>query len=153
MRVSTCPLDCFDSCSIVVDEKGHLHGNKNHPITQGYLCHHLNHYHEIPRIQKASFQGRDISKDEALEILATKLASAKPEKVLYFKGSGNLGCMQSVPKVFFSQYGATLTRGGLCEDAGTYGIEEGRGASLALSPNIVKESDVVILWGAKFFCD
>ena len=147
MRVSTCPLDCFDSCSIVVDDNGHLHGNKEHPITQGYLCHHLNHYHQIPRIQKASLQGHDITTEEALDVLAQKLEFANQEQVLYFKGSGNLGCMQSIPKMFFAKYGATLTKGGLCEEAGMYGIEEGRGASLVLSPNVVKESEVVILWG------
>lgn len=147
MNITTCPLDCFDSCSILVDAQGKLHGNKNHPITQGYLCHHMNHYHQFPRIQKPLLDGIEITLDKALEILRDKLAVCKHEKVLYFKGSGNLGAMQGVTKLFFAKYGATLTKGGLCEEAGTYGIEEGRGASLVLSPNVVKESEVVIIWG------
>ncbi len=147
MKFTTCPLDCFDACSIVVDKDGNLSGNKNHPITQGYLCHHLNHYHKFPRIEKPSFNGKEIELEEALEILNERLKSTTPEKVLYFKGSGNLGSMQSIVRMFFAKYGATLTKGGLCEDAGSYGIKEGRGASLVLSPNIVKESEVVVLWG------
>ncbi|MDX1809940.1 MAG: molybdopterin-dependent oxidoreductase [Sulfurospirillaceae bacterium] len=147
MQITTCPLDCFDSCSIIVDDEGNLKGNKNHPITQGYLCHHLNNYHKFPRIKKASFNGTEIELDKALDILSEKLSQSKNDKVLYFKGSGNLGSMQSITKNFFAQYGAVLTKGGLCEDAGTYGIEEGRGSSLVLSPNIVKDSEIVIVWG------
>jgi anaerobic selenocysteine-containing dehydrogenase len=143
---TTCPLDCFDSCSVVLDDEGKLKGDKNHPITQGYLCHHLNNYHKFNRVQKPRFTNKEISMDEAIEILSDKLKNCEPSKVLYFKGSGNLGVMQSVTRMFFDKYGATLTKGGLCEEAGIYGIEEGRGAALPLSPNVVKDSDVVIIW-------
>ncbi len=49
--------------------------------------------------------------------------------------------------MFFKRYGSATTSGGLCENAGTYGIEEGRGASLVLSPEVVKDSEVVVIWG------
>ncbi len=147
IKKSTCPLDCFDSCSVILGDDGKLRGDKNHPITKGYLCHHLNNYHKIPRIQKPIFKAKEIEMKEALDILQAKLKDAKPSKVLYFKGSGNLGVMQSVTRLFFDKYGATLTKGGLCEEAGIYGIQKGRGAALALSPNIVKNSEVVIVWG------
>ena len=147
MKSTTCPLDCFDSCSMILGEDGKLRGDKNHPITQGYLCHHLNNYHKIKRVEKPVYQGKEIELDEALEILKSRLETVEPSKTIYFKGSGNLGVMQSVTKIFFDKYGATLTKGGLCEDAGAHGIKEGRGASLVLSPNIVKNSEVVIVWG------
>lgn len=147
MKKTACPLDCFDSCSVILSDDGKLKGDKAHPITQGYLCHHLNNYHKIPRIQKPQFRGKEIEMGEALEILETKLKAVESSKVLYYKGSGNLGSMQSITRLFFDRYGATLTKGGLCEKAGIYGIEEGRGAALALSPNVVKDSEVVIIWG------
>ena len=147
MKITTCPLDCFDSCSVILREDGRLKGDKNHPVTQGYLCHHLNNYHKIKRIEKPIFQGKEIDLQKALSILKDRLEITNPSKVIYFKGSGNLGAMQSVSRIFFDRYGATLTKGGLCEEAGIYGIEEGRGAALALSPNVVKESEVVIVWG------
>ncbi len=147
MRLTSCPLDCFDGCSVELQDDGTLKGDKNHPITQGYLCHHLNNYHKIPRIQKPTYRGKEIELDEALKILTDKLRASEPSKVLYYKGSGNLGSMQSITRVFFDKYGATTTKGGLCEEAGIYGIEEGRGAALALSPNVVKQSEVVIVWG------
>ena len=145
--MTTCPLDCFDSCSIILDKDGKLKGDKKHPITKGFLCHHLNNFHKIPRIDKAIFCGKEIELSEALEILHKKLKDTNPSKVLYYKGSGNLGSLQSITRVFFARYGATLTKGGLCEEAGIYGIEEGRGAALALSPSVVNKSEVVIVWG------
>ena len=147
MKSTTCPLDCFDSCSVILEDDGRLKGDKNHPITQGYLCHHLNNYHKIKRIERPIYQGKKIELDEALELLKNRIKITEPAKIIYFKGSGNLGVMQSVTRMFFDRYGATLTKGGLCEEAGIYGIEEGRGAALPLSPNIVKNSEVVIIWG------
>ena len=147
MKTTACPLDCFGSCSVVLKDDGTLKGDKNHPITQGYLCHHLNNYHKIPRVQKPLYRGKEIELDEALDILTKRLKESEPSKVLYYKGSGNLGVMQSVTRLFFDRYGAVGTKGGLCEEAGIYGIEEGRGAALPLSPSVVKQSEVVIVWG------
>lgn len=147
MAITTCPLDCFDSCSIEVDKSLKLKGEKSHPITQGYLCAHLNNYHKHKRITTASYQGKEITLERALEILKTKLQEYDPKKSLYFKGSGNLGVMQSVTRKFFNELGFVIAKGGLCENAGIAGIEEGRGASLVLSPNEVRKSDVVVIWG------
>ena len=147
MKHTTCPLDCFDSCSVILGDDGRLKGDKNHPITQGFLCHHLNNFHNMTRIKKPVYEGVEIELGEALNILRDKLEQSIPSSVLYYKGSGNLGVMQSVTRLFFDKFGATSTKGGLCEEAGIYGIEEGRGAALPLSPNIVKESEVVIIWG------
>ena len=145
--ITTCPLDCFDGCSIVVDENGKLKGNKAHPITQGYLCHHLNHYHTWKRITAPRFEGKEISMDEALKLLVKQLQTYMPSKTLLFRGSGNLGVMQGVTKLFFAKHDTTLASGSLCDGAGTEGILQGRGANLALSPLRVKHAEVVILWG------
>lgn len=147
MRFTTCPLDCFDGCSIAVSKDLTLKGNKAHPITQGYLCHHLNHYHTFERIDEPRYLGQSIKMEEALKILEEKLRTYEPSRTLYFKGSGNLGMMQSAPKHFFAEHKATLASGSLCDEAGDAGICEGRGANLCLSPLDVQASDVVILWG------
>lgn len=147
MKKTTCPLDCFDGCSIVVGEDKTLKGDKDHPVTQGYLCHHLNHYHAFPRITKPSYLGREISLDEAMDILGQQLSQNPQDKTLFFKGSGNLGIMQSVTKLFFAKHEAVLASGSLCDEAGDAGIVEGRGANLSFSPLHVKQSEVVILWG------
>ncbi len=147
MQTTTCPLDCFDGCSMYLDADGRLKGTKNHPITQGYLCHHLNHYHTWKRISKPRFRGEAIAWDEALALLVEQLKTHTPSKTLFFKGSGNLGVMQGVTKCFFAAHGSVIASGSLCDEAGDAGIVEGRGANLSLSPLHVKKSDVVVLWG------
>ena len=146
--ITTCPLDCFDGCSIEVDENLKLKGEKDHPITQGYLCSHMNNFHKFKRIEKPTLNGKEISIDEAVNIIKEKVE----QKTLYLKGSGNLGSMQSITKLFFAKNGADIAKGSLCDGAGAYGIEEGRGANLTLSPNEVAKSDVVILWGRNPSC-
>ena len=141
--ITTCPLDCFDSCSIEVDENLKLKGEKSHPVTQGFLCPHMNNFHKNTRIEKATLFGEEISIDKAVDTIKEKLG----EKSLYFKGSGNLGVMQGITKLFFANQGSDIAKGSLCEDAGAYGIEEGRGASLSWSPEQVAKSDIVIVWG------
>ena len=73
MRFTTCPLDCFDGCSIAVSKDLKLKGNKSHPITQGYLCHHLNHYHTFERIEEPRYLGQSVTMEDALKILEEKL--------------------------------------------------------------------------------
>lgn len=85
--------------------------------------------------------------DEALSILKNKLKETAPQKCVYFKGSGNLGALQSVTRKFFSQYGSDIAKGSLCEEAGSAGIEEGRGVDLVYSPLHVEKSEVVVIWG------
>jgi len=146
-KITTCPLDCFDGCSIVVGDDLKLKGNKAHPITQGFLCHHLNHYHHFDRIEEARHNGQSVSLKKALELLVEALKTYAPSRTLYFKGSGNLGVMQGVTKMFFAQHQAVLASGSLCDEAGDAGVVQSRGANLALSPLHVKESEVVIVWG------
>ncbi|MDD3325152.1 MAG: molybdopterin-dependent oxidoreductase [Sulfurospirillaceae bacterium] len=147
MKVTTCPLDCYDGCSIVVEENLKLKGDKSHPVTQGFLCPHMNNYHKFKKITTPLLYKKPIELDEAIVKLAQKLKDTDPQKVLFYKGSGNLGVMQNVTKLFFSRYGAIIAQGSLCDKAGGFGIEEGRGANLALSPLHVAKSEVVILWG------
>ena len=101
-------------------------------------------------LTKASFQNRDISLQEALKILVEKLRDTQGKNSLFYKGSGNLGVMQSATKNFFSQYGSDLTKGSLCDGAGTLGIEEGRGKVLNPPINRLLNSDVIIVWGRNF---
>ncbi len=146
-RETACPLDCYDACSIVVDEKGKLRGNKEHPYTGGYLCPHLNHYDKHPRIMEPRYKGEAITMDEAVDILSKKLRACTPSNVLHYRGSGNFGMMQQVSDHFFASYGATLTKGSLCDGAGEAGLIEGRGKNYALSPEQIDKAEVVIVWG------
>ena len=146
MKKTTCPLDCYDACSIVFKE-GKLKGDSDHPLTQGFLCPSMNGFLKQKRITEPSFNGENISMDEALALLSSKLKKSQKQKTLLFKGSGNLGKMQDVTNLFFEKYGATFTKGSLCDGAGDAGIVEGRGANLALPISQIEKSEVVVVWG------
>ncbi len=143
---TTCPLDCYDACSVVYVE-GKLRGDKAHPLTQGYLCPNLNGYLKEPRIEKPRFKGKEIEMEEALEILKEQLTYYHDNSSLYFKGQGNFGMLQNLPGLFFDAYGATFTRGSLCDGAGAAGVEEGRGANLSMPFEEIAKAEVVVVWG------
>jgi len=146
MNKTACPLDCYDSCSIIY-ENNKIKPDQKHPVTKGFLCPFLNKYENYERIKKPLFMGKEIEMDEALDILEKKLKEYEKKDSILYRGSGNLGKMQEVTNLFFSKYGSFLTKGSLCDSAGHHGIVEGRGANLALSPSVVKKSETVILWG------
>ena len=145
MSKTACPLDCYDGCSIEVTDDGKLKGDKEHPFTAGFLCPFLNHYKKYGQIEKPRLNGKEISMDEALAHLGETLKNST--NTLHYRGHGNFGKMQEVTDQFFSQFGAVLTEGSLCDAAGEEGILEGRGVNYAMSEDQISKSDVVIFWG------
>lgn len=144
-QITACPLDCYDACRITVDESGRFSGDKNHPVTQGFLCPHLNHYEKTDRLQAPMLRGQTISMDKALEILVETLKSTS--ETLYYRGSGNVGLMQRSTEHFFAAVDATGVSGSLCDGAGEAGILLGRGVNHILSPEMISESEVIVFWG------
>lgn len=144
-----CPLDCFDGCEAVLND-GKIKGNENHPTTKSKLCLNFANLLKEDYLEDAYINKEKASLDKALDVVVQKLKDADPTKTLYYKGSGNLGVMQSAPKSFFSQYGSVFTRGSLCEGAGEVGLVQGRGR--CVNPPIQKliDSDVIIVWGRNF---
>jgi anaerobic selenocysteine-containing dehydrogenase len=145
--ITVCPLDCFDACRISMNSEGQFKGDKSHPVTRGYLCPNLNHYHEYGRIQTPRFRGETITMDEALNRLKTQIENSKPHEVLYYRGSGNMGLMQRISEHFFGGFGAVGASGSLCDGAGEAGIIAGREKNYPLSPQMIAQSEVVIVWG------
>ncbi len=145
-QTTACSLDCYDACSVEVVD-GKLKGSKD-IYTQGFLCPHLNHYDNHKRITSPRFEGKEISMDEAMQILEEKCGKlSTPSQLLHYRGQGNFGLMQEVTDHFFANFGATLSDGSLCDGAGEAGIIEGRGHNKLLSPEQIAKSEVVIVWG------
>lgn len=141
-----CPLDCFDTCEgVFVD--GKCKPSREHFITNGKLCKNFGYLLGEEQLQQAYSENQPVSLDESLTCLTQKLKAAEPSKVLYYKGSGNIGVMQGVTKHFFSEYGATFTKGSLCDGAGGEALEQGRGHGA--NPPIEKllAAEVVVVWG------
>ncbi len=146
MNKTACPLDCFDACRVIATDGG-LKGDREHPLTQGFLCPHLNHYDQHERIAVPRWKGVPITMDEAIKRLSGLLEETPADQTLHLRGRGNFGLMQEATDHFFASHGARLTRGSLCDGAGAAGIEAGRGKNRLVDISELKKSDVVILWG------
>lgn len=130
-----CPLDCWDVC--VMDKKGDRFIPLNEGITNNFLCPKLNNYFKYPKYNP------EFNLDEVEKLLK----STKPERVLFLKGSGNMGIMQNVTKLFFKNLGATFAVGSSCDGLGEEGI-----LNAGLKPQIIltdeiKKAKNVIFWG------
>ncbi|NPA11030.1 MAG: molybdopterin-dependent oxidoreductase [Epsilonproteobacteria bacterium] len=143
-----CPLDCWDACKLKVkNEKCKVNVCFEGEGITPYLCWKLNNYFKFPRETSAKYNGKNIMLSNGLEKLSDILKNTEPKRVLFVKGSGNMGIMQNVTKLFFEKYGATFAVGSTCDGVGEEGIKRGRGKSLILPTWIIKNAKNVLLWG------
>ncbi len=139
-----CPLDCWDACKLEL-KNNKFKGEAFSP----YLCWKLNNYFKFPREISPKINIKNIMLTEGVEKLAEILKKTNPKKVLFVKGSGNMGLMQNVTKLFFEKYGATFAVGSTCDGMGERGIVKSRGKSLILPTWIIKKAKNIIIWGRK----
>ncbi|MCK5293846.1 MAG: molybdopterin-dependent oxidoreductase, partial [Arcobacteraceae bacterium] len=134
------PMDCYDACKIeYIDGKCKPSKEK---ITNGNLCRLFGYLQNEKNLE-------DRNLDNTLKKVVDKLKE-KNQKVLYYKGSGNMGVMQNITKKFFDKIDATFAVGSLCDASGEEGIKMGR--KYMLNPHIdrLKEAEVVLVWGRNF---
>jgi len=141
-----CGLDCYDACSIIVEEGSFkISGDVNHPVGNGALCALLNkHMFETPRIEKPRVDGVEVSMEDALEAV---VKAFKVDKSLLWRGSGNFGVMQEVMNLFMEKIEGSLIKGSLCDGAGDAGIVLGRGVNRTLPLEQIEKAEVVVVWG------
>ena len=119
VQKTACPLDCPDTCSILVTvEDGRvtrLQGDPDHPFTRGFLCHKVAHYDRrlysplrmlYPQ-RRVGVKGEGkftrITWDEALDEIASRfkaiLVSEGGEAILPYSYGGSLGIVQACPAI------------------------------------------------------
>ncbi len=119
--VFACPMDCFDTCSLVAivenDQIVNIKGNKDHPITQGLVClkgkkllEKLYHPKRLKAPQKKiNDKWVTIQWDDALNEIAMNLQSIKKkygqQAILHYFYDGYTGLIKSVDQMFFNYYG------------------------------------------------
>lgn len=137
MKLTACPMDCFDACEIVYTN-GTCKPSDNY-ITNKKLCKNFAYL-----LQEENIIDKDL--DTTLQKVVSKLQ--EPNKnILYYKGSGNMGMMQSIPKKFFDKIGATIAEGSICDGSGEAGIEMGRMYNINPSIDDLQKSEVILVWG------
>jgi anaerobic selenocysteine-containing dehydrogenase len=133
---SACPLDCPDSCSLDVTVRdgrvAALDGNHANPITAGFICGKVRHFHELmygpdrvlyPAVRsgpKGSGEFRRVSWDEALERIVSRLTEIRDqfggEAILPYCYGGSNGWLtqNGLDARFFHRLGASQLARTLC---------------------------------------
>src|SRR5215216_3242657 len=167
---SVCPHDCPDTCAIVSTvENGEvtsIAGDRDHPITRGYLCTKARFY--VPRIthperllyplarvgEKGEGRFKRISWDEALREIAARftriLAESGGEAILPYSYSGTLGLVHNygMDRRFFHRLGASNLLRTICTSAGEVGHRYTMGSVAGPDPEGIGEAELIVLWGS-----
>jgi anaerobic selenocysteine-containing dehydrogenase len=165
---SVCPYDCPDTCGLMVEVVDgcavRVTGDPQHPITRGLLCPKMLHYertvHSPRRLTtpllrtgpKGSGEFAAISWDEAVERICScwkdLIAEHGGETILPYSYAGTMGLVQrNSGHPFFHKLGASRLERTICSPAKDAGWKAVMGATPAMEPADMKQSDLVILWG------
>ena len=168
IKRSVCPYDCPDTCGLlvkVVEGKAvKISGDPEHPFTRGTLCPKMDHYektvHSSLRLTtplmrtgpKGSGQFRPVSWEGAIQQIAERwqeiVARYGAEAILPYSYAGTMGLVQrNAGHPFFYRLGASRLDRTICAPAKEAGWKAVMGDTLALHPDEVAESDLIILWG------
>ncbi len=159
---TTCPLDCPDSCGVLVetDERGALkrvRGNPAHPYSRGTLCSKTSIVHEVvqsknrlltPLLREGS-SFREASWDEAIGVIAEKLAGLPGEELLALCYAGSLGILaRQYPMRLVHALGGTLHDSGICSSTSSAGYSAVLGSLIGVDIEEAEEADAILLWGS-----
>jgi anaerobic selenocysteine-containing dehydrogenase len=135
LRKTTCNRDCPDACAIVATvEDGRvvrLDGDRDHPVTRGFLCYRTNHFLPLqygpdrlttPLLRKGG-ELAPVGWDEALDFVAERLLAIRresgPAAIFHYRSGGSLGILKTLCDHFFERFGpVTIKRGDICSGAG-----------------------------------
>jgi len=163
-----CPHDCPDTCSMVFTVKDKklisVHGNPDHPITQGGLCVKLKdyekrHYHPDRLLYpmkrtgpKGSKQFERITWNEALNTITTKwkkiIAEDGSQAIMPNSYLGNQGLVHGMNggDAFFARMGATVTERTFCGEGSCTAWLLTVGPTAGLDPESFIHSTYIIIW-------
>jgi anaerobic selenocysteine-containing dehydrogenase len=180
-RRSICSLDCPDSCSVLVTVDRlsgralKVEGEKDHPITQGFLCAKVARYldrvyapdrllypmRRKPGVPKGPIpQGAEhtiferISWDEALDGIANRLTSIAdaygPESILPYSYAGTTSVLGygSMDRRFFHRLGASQLDRTICASAGGEALLSVYGRKLGTDTEHFHHARLIVAWGA-----
>ncbi len=167
---SVCPLDCPDTCSVLVTiEDGRatrLRGNPDHPVTRGFLCgkvaRYLDRQYHPERLKyplrRSGAKGESIferiSWDEALDTIVSRLQAISdqygPEAILPYHYGGTMGALNSasMDRRFFHRLGASQLDETICAAAGTKALNDVLGTRLGTEPEQFPQARLILAWGA-----
>lgn len=164
-----CPHDCPDTCATITEVRDGravaFYADKEHPITQGWLCAKVRPYlehvyhpdrltHPLRRVgPKGGDQWERISWEAAIGAITGRwkaiIAEHGAAAILPYSYSGTLGLVQNLAceQRLWNRMGASGLQRSICGAAAERAVNATLGARLAPDPRDVQHSRLVILWG------
>jgi anaerobic selenocysteine-containing dehydrogenase len=164
-----CPHDCPDTCGLLytVDEGKvtRVEGDREHPVTQGWLCGKVNtyprHVHHPDRLlyplrrvaSKGEGRWQRTSWSDALDEIAERwqqiVAEFGAEAILPYSYSGTLGLVQMdvCNTRFWNRLGASRLLRTICGAAAEWAVRATLGGRLNAPYSHIRDSKLVIVWG------
>jgi anaerobic selenocysteine-containing dehydrogenase len=168
-HLSVCPLDCPDTCSVIITVEDNkvtkLEGNPNHPITKGFACVKTYKYPERQNHKdrllypmkcvgkKGEGKFERVSWEEALDDISGRtkeiINEYGGESVLPYCYAGTMGWIErDHPLAFFRAIGASELDQTICASTGGAGWEANYGpAKTGTDPEDIPQAKFIILWG------
>jgi anaerobic selenocysteine-containing dehydrogenase len=161
---TTCNRDCPDACGIVAHvEDGRvvrLGGDRDHPVTQGFLCFRtqrfLERQYSPDRLTQPLLRrgGRlePVSWEEALDVAAERLQAFRresgPASIFHYRSGGSLGLLKHLTDWFFESFGpVTMKRGDICSGAGDDAQMTDFGEEDSHDLFDLRNARTIVLWG------
>ncbi len=164
-----CPHDCPDTCAVITEVQDgqaiKFYADKNHPITQGWLCAKVRNYldrvyhpdrlmYPLRRIgPKGSGEWARISWDEAIADISENwkriIAEHGAAAILPYSYSGTLGVVENIVAAsrLWNRMGASGLERSICDAAAQTAVEATIGARWAPDMRDVAASKLVLIWG------
>ncbi|MGB3714036.1 MAG: molybdopterin-dependent oxidoreductase [Candidatus Promineifilaceae bacterium] len=164
-----CPHDCPDTCGITTEvEDGRavaIYGQRNHEITQGWLCGkvrpYLEHVYHPERLMyplrrlgpKGSGRWQRITWEEAAAEISDQwkgiVENYGAEAILPYSYSGTLGLVQMTVSSarFWNRLGASQLQRSICGAAAERAVEATLGVRWSQPYGTVINSKLIIIWG------
>jgi len=167
-HITTCPLDCPDTCSLVVTIEDNkltkVRGNPEQENTKGFACvkmyayperqHHADRLgHPLKRVgKKGEGKFERVSWEEALTDIAEKtqniLDTSGADAILPYHYAGTMGFIErDHPLAFFRSIGAIELDETICAKTGSTAWNMNYGVRLAPDPATIANAKIILLWG------
>jgi anaerobic selenocysteine-containing dehydrogenase len=174
-RFGTCSKDCYGSCVFIgewddkVEEKKFLRAipSKDHKFTRGFFCSKFSKrenliYHPERlknALERVGPKGTNDFKEIEIEVAIKKifqiilkvLDESGPESIVGSYYAGNFGLISKLsPLRFFNRLGATITTGGICNEAGSAALKQMFGFASLTNPFqlIDHHTKLIVVWGS-----
>jgi len=141
-----------------------LQGDKQHPITRGFLCRRTSQFLELqyspqrlttPLVRRGG-ELEPATWDEALDLVAERLvairAESGPAAIFHYRSAGAMGFVKHVTSYFFEQFGPVTDRcGDICSGAGEWAQTADFGDFEVSDPSDLAHAKQIIVWGRNVY--